>query len=59
MISEMILTTEGFSANIAGIRSLIGVGPFVNEQIVGFGELSIAKFADELFFGSLSRQPAI
>lgn len=52
VISEMILSSKRFSANVTGVRSFIRVGSFVDQQGVALGELPIAKFADELFFWS-------
>jgi hypothetical protein len=54
MISQMVLTTESFSANVTAIRTLIRMRSLVNEKIVGFGELTIAVFADELFLWTCS-----
>jgi len=51
MITEMILTAESLAADIARIGPLIGVRPFVNEQIVRFGELAVAELANELLLG--------
>lgn len=45
----MILTTERFPANVAGIRTFIRVCAFMDKQVVGFGKVTIAVFADELF----------
>lgn len=43
VITEMILTTKGFGANITTERPLVGVSPFVNEKIVRLGELKYNK----------------
>jgi hypothetical protein len=48
----MILSTEGLSANVARVGPLVGVGPLVDEQIVGLGELAVAELADELLLGA-------
>lgn len=58
MIPQMILPTEGLSANIARVRPLVRVSPLVNQQIVTLGELSITEFTDELFLRSLSGHPS-
>jgi hypothetical protein len=50
MIPQVILPSEGLVADITRVWPLIGVGPFVDEQIVGFGKVSAAKLADKLFF---------
>ena len=51
MVSEMILTSEGFAAYITRKRSFVGVGALVNQQVVGLGELTVAILADEPLFG--------
>lgn len=48
----MILSTERFAADIAREWPFVGVRALVNLQIVTFGELSLAIFADELFLWS-------
>lgn len=37
-------------ADVTSVWPLVGVGPLVDEQVVGFGKVSAAKLADELFF---------
>lgn len=54
MISQMILSTESLAANVTAIWTLIGVRPLVNQQVVGFGELSVAVFAYKLLLRSRS-----
>jgi hypothetical protein len=54
VVSEMVLPTEGFSANVTAVGALVGVGSLVDEEVVGFGELPIAVFADELFLWTCS-----
>jgi len=51
VIPEVILSPERLAADITGIGPLVRVCPFVDEQIVRLGELSIAELADELLFG--------
>lgn len=48
----MVLAPECFTANITRIGSFIGVSAFVDQQIVGFGKVSLAIFADKLFLWS-------
>jgi hypothetical protein len=45
----MVLSSEGFPADVARVRPFIRVSPLVDQQIVAFGELSVAVLADELF----------
>lgn len=52
MIAEVILTTESLAANVARVGPLIRVCPLVDEEIVGFGELTVAELADKLLLGS-------
>lgn len=52
MIAQMVLATESFAANVAGVGTLIGVGALMDEQIVGFGKVTIAVFANELLLWS-------
>lgn len=56
MISEVILSAKRLSADVTRVWSLIRVRPFVNQQIIALGELSIAELADKLFLGPLSGQ---
>ena len=48
----MVLTAEGFAANVARVGPLVRVCPLVDKQIVGFGELAVAELADELLLGA-------
>lgn len=54
MISQVILTTEGFAADVTRIRALVRVRSLVDQKVVGFGELSVAVLADELFLWARS-----
>lgn len=51
MVSEMVLAPEGFVADITFVGALVGVRPLVDEQVIGFGELSLAEATDELLLG--------
>lgn len=48
MVSKVILSPECLAADVTGIRPLVGVRTFMDQQIVAFGKLAIAEFADEL-----------
>lgn len=48
----MVLATERFAAYVARIGTLVGVRAFVDEEIVGLGEMSLTVFADELLLGT-------
>lgn len=54
MIPQMILTTEGLAANVAAVWALVGVRSLVDQEIVRFGELTIAILADELLLWTRS-----
>ena len=53
MVSEVILPSEGLAADITRVGSLVRVCPLMNEQVVGLGELSVAKFTFEFLLGSV------
>lgn len=50
MIPEMILPSESFAAHFARIGSFVGVGSFMNHQIIRFSKVALAETTDELFF---------
>lgn len=52
MIAEMVLTAESLAADVARVRSFIGMCALVDQQIVGLGELTVAELADELLLGA-------
>ena len=47
VVSQVILTSKGFTTNITRIGSLVGVRALVDQEVVGLGELTVAEFADE------------
>jgi hypothetical protein len=52
VLLKVILPLEGLSASLAGERDVILVTPLVDHQVVGFGEATLAVFADELALGT-------
>ena len=46
VVPKVVLPAEGLAANITVERPLIGMGPLMNEEVVRFGELSLAELAD-------------
>lgn len=54
MVSKVVLSSEGLAADVARVGSLVGVGSHVYEQVVTFGEVTIAILADKLFLRPLS-----
>lgn len=57
MIAQVVLPPEGLVADVTRVRPLVRVGPLVDEQVVGFGKVSAAKLADELFFRFRGQPP--
>ncbi len=53
----MVLSSEGLVTNITGIGPLVCVGPLVDEEVVGLGEMPAAEFANKFLF-SLGWEPA-
>ena len=43
MVSEVILSSEGFLANVAFERSLVGVSSFVDHQVVTLREFTVTE----------------
>ena len=54
VVPEMVLPPEGLAADIAGKGSFVRVGPLVDHEVVGLGELTMAKLADEPLLWSCS-----
>ena len=52
MVSQVILSSETLSTDVARERSLVCVSSLVDHHVVTFGELSMAKLADEPLLGS-------
>jgi len=46
VISQVVLSPEGLATNITIEGPLVGVSPLVDEEVVRFGELSLAELAD-------------
>ncbi len=49
VVPQVVLPPKGLATNVTGVRSLIGVGSLMDEQVVGLGELPVAELADEPF----------
>lgn len=49
----MVLPAERLAADVARVRPLVGVCPFVDQQIVRFRELTTAELADKLLLWPL------
>ena len=54
MISEMVLSAEALVADVTRVRSLVGVRPLVNEQVVRLAEVTRAEATDVLLLGPVS-----
>ena len=48
MVPEMVLSPEALAADVAGVGSLVRVGPLVDEQVVRLGEVSATEPTDVL-----------
>lgn len=57
MVSQVVLPPEGLVADVARVGSLVRVGPLVDQEVVGFGEMSSTELTDKFLFG-LGGQPA-
>jgi len=44
----VVLTTKALAADLTGKRALVRVSSFMYHQVVGLGELAVARAADEL-----------
>lgn len=49
MISQVILTSKSFTANVTWEWSLVGVCPLMDQQIVRLGKMATTIFTDVLF----------
>ena len=56
VVSQVVLSSKGFPANVARVRSLVRVRPLVDQQVVTLGELPVAELANETLLWS--RGPA-
>ena len=52
VVSQVVLSAKALATLSARERSLVSVSPFVDHHVVTFGELSMAKLADEPLLGS-------
>lgn len=57
MVPEVVLSSEGFVADVTGIWPLVSVRPLMDQKVVGFGKMATAELADKLFLG-FGRQSA-
>ena len=48
----MVLSSKGFPADVARVRSLVRVRPLVDQQVVTLGELPVAELANETLLWS-------
>ena len=56
VVSQVVLSSKGFPADVARVRSLVRVRPLVDQQVVTLGELPVAELANETLLWS--RRPA-
>lgn len=57
VVSQMVLSPESLVTNITRVWPLVRVGPLMDEQIVGLGEMPATELANKLLF-SLGRKSA-
>ena len=55
VVPQMVLPPKWLAADITGKRPLISVGPLMDQEVVGFGELSLAVLADVLLLQSFGK----
>jgi len=48
VIAQVVLSTEALATHVAAERAFVGVGAFVDHQVVRLGELALARAAHEL-----------
>lgn len=51
MIPQVVLSSEGLVANVTCVGSFIGVGSFVDQKVVGLGEVPATEFTHKLLLG--------
>lgn len=59
VISKVILSSEGFSTDVTREWSLVGVGSFVDQQVVRLGKLALTEATDKLLSATLCHFLAI
>ena len=52
VVPQMVLSSEGFTTDVAREGPLVRVSSLVDHHVVGLGELSVTKLADEPLLGS-------
>lgn len=51
VIPQVILSSEGLVANVTCVGPFIGVGSFMDQKVVGLGEVPATEFTHELLLG--------
>jgi len=52
VVPQVVLSSEGFTTDVAREGPLVRVSSLVDHDVVGLGELSVTKLADEPLLGS-------
>ena len=52
VVPQVVLSSEGFTTDVAREGPLVRVSSLVDHDVVGLGELAVAKLADEPLLGS-------
>ena len=55
VVPQMVLPPKRLATDITGKRPLISVRPLMDQEVVGFGELSLAVLADVLLLQSFGK----
>lgn len=51
VIPQVILSSEGLVANVTRVGPFIGVGSFMDQKVVGLGEVPATEFTHKLLLG--------
>lgn len=51
VIPQVVLSSEGLVANVTCVGSFISVGSFMDQKVVGLGEVPATEFTHELLLG--------
>lgn len=51
VIPQVILSSEGLVAYVTCVGSFIGVGSFMDQKVVGLGEVPATEFTHKLLLG--------
>lgn len=52
VVTEMILSPEGLVTDVTAVWTLIGMGPFVDEEVIRFREVTTTETANKFFLSA-------